>query len=87
VFAFLSGIVVIGWPGAYFVVVGILAGEKYAGMATGLAVLFIRTGIFLAPILFGYIADLNGNYQNSWLSFGLLIILISILYLFKINRA
>ena len=83
---FFLGIAVVGWPGAYFVVVGRLAGEEHAGMATGLSVFFIRTGIFLAPIFFGYIADLNGNYRYSWLFFGLLLILASTLYLIKIKR-
>lgn len=80
---FLLGLVVIGWPGAYFVVVGKLAGENHAGMATGLALFFIRTGILLAPISFGYLADLNGNYQYSWLFFGIFIITISSLFLLK----
>lgn len=87
VFTFLLGVMVVGWPGAYFVVVGRLAGERHAAMATGLSVFFIRTGIFLAPMLFGYIADLSGNYQYSWLSFGLLLILASTLYLIKTKRA
>jgi MFS family permease len=67
VFSLLLGLVSIGWSGAYFAVVGELAGERHAGMATGLALVFIRTGMLLAPIGFGYLADLKGNYQYSWL--------------------
>lgn len=84
---FFLGVMAVGWSASYFIVVDELAGEQYAGLALGLALFFNRTGTLLAPIGFGYIADLNGNYRYSWLYFGLLIILISALYLFKINRA
>jgi len=77
----LLGLVSIGWSGAYFAVVGELAGERHAGMATGLSLVFIRTGMLLSPIGFGYLADLKGNYQYSWLFFGLLIIAFSYLFL------
>ncbi|KUK85884.1 MAG: Major facilitator superfamily MFS_1 [candidate division TA06 bacterium 34_109] len=77
----LLGLGSIGWSGAYFAVVGELAGERHAGIATGLALVFIRTGMLLAPIGFGYLADLKGNYQYSWLFFSLLIIAFSYLFL------
>ncbi|HOF03747.1 MAG TPA: MFS transporter [Atribacterota bacterium] len=80
---FFLGSVSIGWPGAYFALVGELAGEKQAGMATGLSLFFIRTGLLLAPIGFGFIADLNASYQYSWFFFGILIILISSLFLYR----
>lgn len=80
---FFLGLVSLGWSGAYFVVIGEVASEKHAGMATGLSLFFIRTGIMLAPICFGYIADLSAGYQYSWFLFGLLIILISSMFCYR----
>jgi len=80
-FSFILGLGAIGWSGAYFVVIGELAGEERAGIATGLSLLFIRTGILFAPLGFGFIADMKGNYESSWLLFGLIIIGVSLLFL------
>ena len=81
ILTFCLGFVAVGWTGAYFTTVGEYAGKKYAGMATGLSLLFIRTGFFIASISFGYFADLTGNYQFSWLLFGICITLLSIIFL------
>lgn len=79
-FSLILGLGAIGWSGAYFVIVGELAGEKQSGIATGLSLFFIRTGILLAPLGFGIIADIKDNYTYSWLLFGLIIISVSLLF-------
>jgi len=83
IFSFLFGFVALGWAGVYLTTVGEVAGDRKAGIATGLALLFIRTGMILAPPIFGLIADRYGYYRNSWLIFSILIMIISFLFLKK----
>lgn len=78
--AFLLGFFAWGWLGVFFVSTGEIAGRDLTGVATGLALVFVRTGQLLAPPFFGYIADRHGNYSMSWITFGLGIILVSFLY-------
>lgn len=82
-FSFLFGLLVLGWSGVYLTTVGEVAGEKNAGIATGLSLLFARGAMIVAPPIFGFIADLNGFYKNSWLIFGLVITGLSFLFLTK----
>ncbi len=82
-FSFLFGFVALGWSGVYLTTVGEIAGDKQAGIATGFALLFIRTGMIVAPPIFGWIADINGYYRNSWLIFSFFILGISLLFLRK----
>jgi len=82
-FSFLLGFSALGWTGVYLTSVGEVAGSKRAGIATGLALLLIRTGMLVAPPIFGLIADANGYYRYSWLVFGFVIIGISSLFLRK----
>lgn len=81
VLSFLFGFLALGWPGVYLASVGEVAGGKQAGIATGLALLFVRVGMLVAPPIFGLIADASGCYKNSWLIFGFVIIGISCLFL------
>lgn len=80
VFSFCLGTSANGWIGVYFVIISESTSEGQTGGATGLALLFNRIGLLTAPPIFGLIADLKGNYSNSWLVFGTLILLISFLY-------
>ena len=66
---FLLGFLALSWTGVYLVTIGELAGDKKSGIATGLSLFFARIGLLISPPLFGYIADLNGAYQYSWLLF------------------
>ncbi len=52
--------------------------EEKIGMAMGFASLFMRAGMLVAPPIFGYIADLKGTYESSWLSLGIIIFIASI---------
>jgi predicted MFS family arabinose efflux permease len=64
--AFLLGAGGEGWEGVYFTNVVEVAGDSYTGIATGLSLIFLRIGMLISPPIFGYIADLNDSYQNSW---------------------
>jgi len=79
VFSFLLGFSVFGWGGLYFVTLAEYAGTARAGAAIGLGLLFNRIGILAAPPIFGAIADRQGDYNFSWLIFGVVIALSSLL--------
>lgn len=80
---FLLGFLSLGWTGVYLTTVGEVAGSKQAGIATGLALFFIRIGMLVAPPVFGFIADIYGNYEYSWLLFSVVIMGISSLFLLR----
>ncbi|MDD4363913.1 MAG: MFS transporter [Atribacterota bacterium] len=82
-FSFLLGCTSSGWAGVHFVSVVEFAGDKLAGIATGLSLVFLRIGMLAAPPIFGFIADINGNYQFCWLTFGIFITIVSFLFLQK----
>lgn len=86
IFAFIFGFAAFGWGGVYFITIGEFAGENRTGGATGLSLLFIRTGVLAVPPLFGAVADLSGDYSFSWVLFGTVIILFSIVYYLQISR-
>ncbi len=86
IFAFILGFSAFGWLGVLFVSVAECAGESQVGAATGLSLLFLRAGMLTAPPIFGFIADLQESYLLSWISFGIIITLISITGVVKIHK-
>lgn len=85
IFSFLFGFLVLGWTGAYLTTVGEVAGERHAGIATGLALLFVRGAMIIAPPIFGLIADMSNSYRYSWIIYSFVIIAMSFLFLPKKN--
>ena len=77
-FAFLIGCAGRGWQGLYFATVAETVREEQFGIAIGFSLFFARSGIMLAPPIFGYIADLNEAYYFSWFLLGTIIFLTSI---------
>lgn len=75
-----------GWHGLYFAFVAETEKEEHIGIAVGFSLLLMRLGMMLAPPIFGYIADLKGAYDFSWLLLGLMMFLASVgQYLFHIK--
>ena len=76
--AFLMGCFGNAWPGIFCASVTETVTEKNVGIAVGFAYLFIRTGMMIAPPIFGYIADLRGSYSLSWFLLGIVMLIASI---------
>ena len=64
--AALLGFFVLGTPGLFFTTVTEIAPSGSAGLATGVALMFSRVGVMVAPPVFGHIADVTGVYATSW---------------------
>ncbi len=62
----LLGFFVLGTPGLFFTTVTEIAPSGGAGVATGVALMFSRVGVMVAPPVFGHIADVTGVYATSW---------------------
>jgi len=86
IMTFLLGWTAFGWMGVYFVSVGESAGEKNTGIATGLSMIFMRIGLIIGPPIFGFIGDLSGAYQKSWLLFGIASIITSLVFYYLSTR-
>ncbi|MFN2362857.1 MAG: MFS transporter, partial [Halarsenatibacteraceae bacterium] len=67
IISFLLGLTAFGWSGLYFTVVGERARPEQTGIASGLSLVFLRTGVVVGPPLFGLLADHYDHYHNSWL--------------------
>ena len=85
-FSFLLGFVAWGWNGLHLTTVAELATEKFTGMATGLALIFIRTGVVISPPIFGHLADVTSTYFYSWLVSGLFILLFTSIFMVILRR-
>lgn len=79
-FSFLLGMTGMGWMGLYFTFIGESVGSEKTGLATGLALIFLRAGVIVSPPIFGLIADISGNYNLSWLVLAFTIFLIGLIY-------
>jgi MFS family permease len=79
-FSFLLGFIVMGMPGIYFTFVSELVTPFYAGAATGLSLIFIRSGAVISPYLFGNFADYSGSYSLSWIFLGMIVFFLAVLF-------
>jgi len=77
--ALLAGMAAFGWVGLYFTLVAELGGARYAGLLTGVAVVFSWSGVLFGPPIFGAILELTGRWPVAWLALaamGLIVTLI-----------
>ncbi len=70
---FLLGFTIFGMPPLYFTAIGEITAPEYTGVATGLGLVFTRTGVVLAAPLFGLLYDLTGTYTLSWLALSVVV--------------
>ncbi|MFW5790431.1 MAG: MFS transporter [Halanaerobiaceae bacterium] len=80
IISFLLGLTAFGWSGLYFTVVGERVRPEQTGIASGLSLVFLRTGVVVGPPLFGLLADHYDHYHNSWLILAGLIFITGIIY-------
>jgi ACS family hexuronate transporter-like MFS transporter len=77
-----AGFTTIGWNALFLIIIGQQAGEKLAGTATGLSLIFIFSGVIVGPPVFGMIIDFTGSYQVAFTVFAVLLGLSALSMLF-----
>jgi predicted MFS family arabinose efflux permease len=65
--ALLAGIGAFGWVGLYFTLIAEIGGPRYAGLLTGLGVVFSWGGVLVGPPLFGLLLEAADSYRLPWL--------------------
>jgi sugar phosphate permease len=65
--AIFAGAGAFGWVGLYFALVAEIGGARYAGVLTGISVIFAWGGTLFGPPIFGHVLDATDSYQASWL--------------------
>ena len=65
--AIAAGAGAFGWAGLYFALVAEIGGARYAGVLTGLSVIFAWGGTLFGPPIFGHVLDATDSYTTSWL--------------------
>jgi MFS transporter, ACS family, aldohexuronate transporter len=65
--AIVAGAGAFGWVGLYFALVAEIGGPRYAGVLTGISVMFAWSGTLFGPPLFGHLVDATDSYAASWL--------------------
>lgn len=78
--SFILGTTALGWNGLFFTTVAESVNKDLVGAATGLSLLFFRTGGVISPPIFGYIADIRNNYSLSWFVAGLVIFVFTLIF-------
>lgn len=66
--AFVAGVGAFGWVGLYFALMAEIGGARFAGLMTGLGVVFAWGGVLLGPPLFGGLAQATDSYRAGWLA-------------------
>ncbi|MCF7949691.1 MAG: MFS transporter [Spirochaetia bacterium] len=82
---FIAGFSTRGWPGVFFAAVSRDADRGNTGMSAGLALVFVRLGITLSPPVFGFIADITGSYEYSWILMALFALISGVGFFVKKN--
>ena len=84
--SFLLGLTAFGWSGLYFTVVGERVRSEQTGIASGLSLIFLRTGVVVGPPLFGLLADQYDHYHNSWIFLAGLVFVSGAIYYYLQNK-
>lgn len=80
------GFCVMGMPSLFLTTISELSPAEHTGVATGIAVIFIRVGVVTAAPLFGLLSDLTGDYTLSWFALGTVLVLISLTVIALMRR-
>jgi len=80
VLSFVFGLFTFAGMGMMFTTLGDIVGAKYMGTGTGIMLVFTRLSMVVGPPLIGYIADVTGDYQMSFIVIGLSVLLLMTLF-------
>jgi sugar phosphate permease len=76
--AFATGLGAFGWVGLFFALMAEIGGARFAGLMTGLGVIFAWGGVLVGPPLFGVLVEATDSYQIGWLGLSALAILVAV---------
>lgn len=77
--AFAAGAAAFGWVGLYFTLVAELGGARYAGLLTGVAVMFSWSGVLVGPPVFGAIVHATGGWPAPWLVLAAIAVVVAVI--------
>src|SRR5262245_28510222 len=66
--ALVAGMGAFGWVGLYFALMAEIGGARFAGLMTGLSVIFAWGGVLVGPPLFGALVEALDSYRAGWLA-------------------
>jgi sugar phosphate permease len=72
-----AGAAAFGWVGLYFTLVAEVGGARYAGLLTGVAVMFSWSGVLVGPPLFGAILQATG-WRTPWLVLAAIVLAVAL---------
>jgi sugar phosphate permease len=75
--ALVAGMGAFGWVGLFFALMAEIGGARFAGLMTGLGVIFAWGGVLVGPPLFGVLVDRADSYRVGWLCLSALTLLVA----------
>jgi len=75
--ALVAGVGAFGWVGLFFALMAEIGGARFAGLMTGLGVIFAWGGVLVGPPLFGALVDATDSYRIGWLCLSLLALMVA----------
>lgn len=64
----------VGWNGVFVTMLSEIAGKDQAGTAVGIGLTLLQIGVLTITPTFGFIVDLSGSYDVSWIGLSLLVL-------------
>ncbi len=77
VIAFVTGLGAFGWVGLFFALMAEIGGPRFAGLMTGLGVIFAWGGVLVGPPLFGLVVEATDSYRIGWLGLSVLAVVVA----------
>ncbi|MGH7334472.1 MAG: MFS transporter [Candidatus Rokuibacteriota bacterium] len=77
VVAFVAGLGAFGWVGLFFALMAEIGGARFAGLMTGLGVIFAWGGVLVGPPLFGALLEATDSYRIGWLGLSALAVAVA----------
>jgi sugar phosphate permease len=76
--ALVAGMGAFGWVGLFFALMAEIGGARFAGLMTGLGVIFAWGGVLVGPPLFGALVDRTDSYRVGWFCLSLLTLAVAV---------